>query len=249
MKTPHILIAIASIFIITTTTAQNKFDHSIWEQALILNVSEDGMVDYEGFMRDSSLLYKYFKQLSANPPQPDWSREEKLAYWINAYNAYTVKLIMDSYPVKSIKEIENPWDKKFFKINGEWHSLGELEHKILRKFGDPRIHFAINCASFSCPIVWNRAYTATNLHEALDMQAQRFINDPRRNIITENVVSVSKIFSWFKKDFKVNGGDVKDFINRYANVKIGDQPSKGYKTYDWKLNEGVSKANEAYALE
>ncbi len=237
MKAPKIIIALITILALNQVKSQNSFDHSVWDQALLLNVSEDGKVDYDGFMRDSSQLYQYFRQLSENPPQENWSREEKLAYWINAYNAYTIKLIIDSYPVKSIKEIEDPWNKKFFKIDGVWHSLGELEHKILRKFGDPRIHFAINCASISCPVVWNRAYSADNLHTALDQQTAKFINDPIRNTITDKVVNVSKIFSWYKKDFKVNGGDVKDFINRYATVKITNQPKKGYKDYDWALNE------------
>ncbi len=237
MKASKLIIVALIILFFNQVRSQDSFDHYVWDQALLLNVSDDGNVDYDGFMRDSSLLYKYFKQLSDNPPKESWSREEKLAYWINAYNAYTIKLIIDSYPLKSIKDLEDPWGKKFFKIDGVWHSLGELEHKILRKFGDPRIHFAINCASISCPVVWNRAYTAENLHEALDEQANKFINDPKRNIITDKVVSVSKIFTWYKKDFKVNGGDVKDFINRYSTVKIDKQPKKGYKDYDWKLNK------------
>ncbi len=237
MKAPRLIIVALTVLFFNQAQSQKGFDHYVWDQALLLNVSEDGKVDYNGFMRDSSQLYKYFKQLSENPPQEDWTRDEKLAYWINAYNAYTIKLIIDSYPLKSIKDLEDPWGKKFFKINGEWYSLGDLEHKILRKFGDPRIHFAINCASISCPVVWNRAYTAENLQTALDQQTEKFINDPIRNTITENVVSVSKIFSWYKKDFKVNGGDVKDFINRYAAVKIENQPKKGYKDYDWNLNE------------
>ena len=231
-----------------SVVAQNKFDHTIWDQALLLNVSSEGNVNYKGFMKDSSLLYEYFRELSYNSPKSDWSREEKLAYWINAYNAYTIKLIIDSYPVKSIKDIKDPWDKKFFKIDGEWHSLGELEHKILRKFKDPRIHFAINCASYSCPIVWNRAYTADNLHNALDSQAEKFINDPKRNNITNNVVMLSKIFSWYKKDFKVNGGTLEDFINRYASIKISNQKSRGYKEYDWKLNED-KRSEDAFVLD
>ncbi|MEW7280413.1 DUF547 domain-containing protein [Aquimarina sp. 2201CG1-2-11] len=231
----YIVIVVMGLFF--QVQAQNVFDHSTWDQALLLNVSDEGKVDYNGFMRDSSQLYRYFKQLSDNPPTESWTRDEKLAYWINAYNAYTIKLIIDSYPLKSIKDLKDPWGTKFFKIDGEWYSLGELEHKILRKFNDPRIHFAINCASFSCPVVWNRAYTGDNVHEALNDQTKKFINDPTRNTITNTEVNVSKIFSWYKKDFKVNGGDVKDFINRYADVKIGKQAKKGYKEYDWSLNE------------
>lgn len=237
MKAPKFIIIVLITLFYSTIHSQNTFNHNTWDQALLLNVSDDGRVDYNGFMRDSSQLYKYFTELSDNPPKENWTREEKLAYWINAYNAYTVKLIIDSYPLKSIKDLEDPWGKKFFKINGEWYSLGELEHKILRKFGDPRIHFAINCASFSCPVVWNRAYTADNLQNALDEQTKKFINDPTRNTITNKEVSVSKIFTWYKKDFKVNGGNVKDFINRYATVKIDKQSKKGYKEYNWSLNE------------
>jgi len=237
MKTFTIISTLFISIFLNQIQAQLGFDHSTWDQALLLNVTEDGKVDYDGFMTDSSQLYKYFRELSENPPQQNWSREEKLAYWINAYNAYTIKLVIDSYPLTSIKDIQDPWGKKFFKIDNVWHSLGELEHKILRKFGDPRIHFAINCASISCPVVWNRAYTAENLHTALDQQTSKFINDPSRNIITSSVVNVSKIFSWYKKDFRVNGGDVKDFINRYSAIKIRNQQTKGYKTYDWGLNE------------
>ncbi|MBQ4820839.1 DUF547 domain-containing protein [Aquimarina sp. MMG016] len=248
MTIPRIILVIAGLLFLTSAQSQNRFDHSVWDQALLINVSEDGKVDYDGFMRDSSQLYAYFRQLSENKPTESWSREEKLAYWINAYNAYTIKLVIDSYPLKSIKDLKDPWGKKFFKIDGEWYSLNDLEHKILRKFGDPRIHFAINCASFSCPVVWNRAYTGDNLHEALDSQTEKFINDPTRNTITKNVVSVSKIFSWYKRDFKVNGGDVKDFINRYAAVKITNQPNKGYKKYDWSLNE-QTEPSRAFVLD
>ncbi|MGY3793956.1 DUF547 domain-containing protein [Aquimarina sp. 433] len=237
MKTPKLFVFAIIAFISLQTKAQQKLDHAIWDQILLINVSDDGKVDYKGFMRDSAELYKYFNYLSDNPPAENWSKEEKLAYWINAYNAYTIKLIIDNYPLKSIKDIKNPWDRQFFKINGALHSLNELEHKILRKLGEPRIHFAINCASFSCPIVWNRAFTATNVDNALETLTGNFINDPKRNTITEEVVEVSKIFSWFKKDFKVDGEDAKSFINKYAKVKIDKQKKKGYKKYDWSLNE------------
>ncbi|KAA1243896.1 DUF547 domain-containing protein [Aquimarina sp. RZ0] len=217
--------------------AQQPLSHAIWDQILLINVSDDGKVNYKGFMRDSSQLYEYFAYLSDNAPTERWSKEEKLAYWINAYNAYTIKLIIDNYPINSIKDIKDPWDKKFFKIDGVLYSLNELEHKILRKLNDPRIHFAINCASFSCPVVWNRAFTARNVDKALDTQTRNFINDPLRNTITNEVVEVSKIFSWFKKDFKIGGGDAKSFINKYSEIKIDKQPKKGYKKYNWSLNE------------
>ena len=236
------------LIISNLSIAQQKFDHDTWDQALLLNVSDDGNVNYSGFMRDSSLLYRYFQELSENTPDETWSRDERIAYWINAYNAYTIKLIIDTYPLTSIKDLKDPWDKKFFKIDGEWYSLNELEHKILRKFGDPRIHFAINCASASCPVVWNRAYTSENLQRALNQQTELFINDPSKNVITPYVVKVSKIFSWYKRDFKVNGGDVEEFINRYSKIKISDQNYKGYLDYDWSLNE-TNIENSAYVLD
>ncbi|PKV48155.1 uncharacterized protein DUF547 [Aquimarina sp. MAR_2010_214] len=249
MKVPKIILMLFAILSINQMQSQTNFDHTVWDLQLLLNVSEDGKVDYNGFMNDSSQLYRYFKQLSENPPQENWAREEKLAYWINAYNAYTIKLVIDSYPIKSIKDLDDPWGKKFFKIDGIWHSLGELEHKILRKFGDPRIHFAINCASISCPRIWNRAYTANNVNNALDYQTKKFINDPSFNTITKDKVIVSKIFTWYKKDFRVNGGNVKDFINRYSAIKIDKQSKKGYKEYNWKLNEQSKKDPAAISLD
>ncbi|WP_025743426.1 DUF547 domain-containing protein [Aquimarina pacifica] len=228
--------------------SQEKFDHSSWDQALLLNVFEDGSVNYEGFMKDSSLLYRYFQELSENRPNANWSKEEQMAYWINTYNAYTIKLIIDSYPLKSIKDLKKPWDKKFIKIDGEWFSLNDVEHKILRKFGDSRIHFAINCASISCPVVWNRAYTADNLNYALDSQAEKFINDPTRNKITKTTISLSRIFSWYKRDFKQDDEDLKSFINQYAKIKITNQSNVGPMEYNWSLNEVVQPIN-GYAFD
>ena len=243
MNSKLILSVFSSLILWISVSAQKQFDHSVWDQALLLNVSDDGFVNYEGFMKDSSLLYEYFKELSYNTPKDYWSKEEKMAYWINAYNAYTVKLVIDSYPIKSIQDIDEPWDKKFFKIDGEWYSLNELEHEIIRKFHDPRIHFAINCAAYSCPVVWNRAYTADNLNKALDNQSEKFINDPTRNTITKKVVMLSQIFKWYKKDFKSKNGSVEKFVNKYAHFKISNQKSRGFKDYDWKLNEVINSDN------
>ncbi|GAA3508299.1 DUF547 domain-containing protein [Aquimarina addita] len=231
-----------------TISSQEKFDHTSWDTALLLNVYEDGSVNYAGFMQDSSYLYKYFKELSQNRPDASWSRNEQMAYWINAYNAYTIKLVIDSYPIESIKDLKKPWDKKFIKIDGEWLSLNDIEHNILRKFGDARIHFAINCASISCPVISNRAYTAENLYELLDIQAERFINDPTRNTITASHISLSKIFSWYRKDFKENGEDLVGFVNRYSRIPITNQDDLGPKDYNWSLNE-VEQSVKGFAYD
>ena len=169
-----------------------------------------------------------------------------LAYWINAYNGFTVKLIVDNYPVESIKDlgpalkiplIKDVWHYKFFKIGGQESSLDEIEHSILRKeFEEPRIHFAINCASVSCPPLLNEAFEAETINAQLDKVAKGFINDSSRNKISAEAVQVSSIFSWFKGDFTKNG-DLIDFLNKYSKTKIKSNAKISFLDYDWNLNE------------
>lgn len=221
--------------------------HAAWSELLGKYVSADGKVNYKGFLQDSVALNSYLNSLSNNPPdKSDWSKEEQLAYWINAYNAFTVKLIVDHYPVKSIRDL-NPtlyvplvntvWHIKFFKIGGVDFNLDEIEHKILRKeFDEPRIHFAIVCASYSCPPLRNESFQAGKIHEQLDDQARIFINDPKRNTITEHDLSLSQIFNWFTRDF-TKGSSLIEFLNQYSDIKINEQASIEFRDYDWSLNE------------
>jgi len=116
-------------------------------------------------------------------------------------------------------------------------SLHQVEHEILRGYSEPRIHFAINCASRSCPRLLQIPYTAENLNKLLDRQTKEFINDEFYNTITDYTVNVSHIFDWYRKDFKATHGTVVNFINQYSNVTIANQKKKGYKPYDWTLNE------------
>ncbi len=222
----------------------------IWSELLGRHVKENGMVDYKGFIQDKELLEKYLKTLSAHAPDPSiWSEEEQLAYWINAYNGYTVKLIVDNYPLKSIEDlhptvhiptVSTVWHKKFFSIGGVKTSLDEIEHDILRKkFNEPRIHFAINCASFSCPPLRDEAYVAGKLDAQLEDMARRFINDPDRNKISENNPQVSKIFSWFSGDFTRNGTLI-EYLNKYAQVPVNTDAKLNYLDYDWSLNDASS---------
>ncbi len=243
-----------SCFACHSTSADNEKtsskppSHVAWDKLLKKHVKSGGLVDYKGFKANSAELQRYLDLLDANKPdESEWSREEQLAYWINAYNAFTIKLIVDNYPVKSIKDL-NPvlsiptvrsiWSKKLFRIGGELISLDEIEHGILRKkFEEPRIHFAINCASFSCPVLRAEAYFSEKINEQLEEQTVLFLNDPTRNIITTDNPKVSKIFSWFKKDFKKNG-TVIDFLNQYVkDVKVDRGADLDYLDYDWKLNE------------
>lgn len=222
-------------------------DHLLWDELLKKYVDESGMVDYKGFVKEKAKLNQYLKSLSDNPPNKStWSREEQLTYWINAYNGFTVKLIVDNYPTQSITDlgpvlkiplVSDVWHYKFFKIGGVDFNLDEIEHGILRKeFDEPRIHFAVNCASISCPPLLNEAFVVSKLEDQLNKQAAAFINDGIRNKITKNSIQISSIFSWFKGDFTENGSLI-DFLNQYSKVKIDKNSKISYLDYDWNLNE------------
>ena len=221
--------------------------HEVWDELLKTGVLKNGLVNYKAFIRQKDRLEQYLALLSNNAPNPKtWTREEQLAYWINAYNAFTIKLIADNYPVESIKDlhpvnipfVSSVWQKKFFQIGGTKMSLDQIEHSILRKdFNEPRIHFAVNCASISCPVLRAGAYTAQEIEEQLNEQAILFINDPLRNKITTGKVEISKIFSWFKGDF-TKDTSLKDFINTYSKTKIPEGSKINYLDYHWGLNDG-----------
>ena len=218
------------------TQKTEKVKYQDWELLLQKHVTPNGIVDYIGFKKDITKFNLFLTELSNTKINSTWTKEDKMAYWINVYNAFTIKLVVYNYPVRSIKEIDNPWKQSFFKINGKMMSLDQVEHEILRKFNDPRIHFAINCASASCPRLIQIAYTSENLYRLLERQTKEFINDPFYNTITNYTVNVSKIFSWFKKDFKDYSGSVENFINQYSSIKINNQKEKGFKNYDWSIN-------------
>ena len=213
-----------------------KNNHQKWNDLLQKHVSENGNVDYKGFKKDEAALQSYLELLSKNLPEKSWTKNATLAYWINVYNAYTVKLILDNYPVKSIKKINSPWDAAFINLGNKKYSLGQIEHKILRKMNEPRIHFAINCASYSCPNLLNEAYTEKNLNNQLEAAAKSFINDKSKNNITANTIEISSIFDWFTGDFKKKGTLI-DFLNKYSSVKINAKAKISYKEYNWNLNE------------
>jgi hypothetical protein len=220
--------------------------HDIWNELLVRNVDSLGQVNYTGFIRDKDSLQDYLDLLSANPANSAWTKDAQLAYWINVYNAFTVKLIIDNYPLESIKDLHptlkipglrTVWHKKFFEIGGVAMDLNTVEHKILRKeFDEPRIHFAIVCASLSCPSLLNEAYVADKLEDQLQGQAIRFVNDSFRNKIEKDNVQVSKIFSWFRGDFTKEGNLI-DYLNQYSEKAISSDAKIQYLDYDWSLNE------------
>jgi len=221
--------------------------HEQWTELLSRHVKEDGLVDYRGFQSDRNQLDSYLETLSKIHPDPErWSQDEQIAFWINAYNAFTIDLVLKHYPLESIKDIgsaiqipfiNTPWDIKFIEIGNEKMDLNHIEHGILRKkFNEPRIHFAINCASISCPRLRKEAYTALQLEEQLNQQARDFLNDHSKNVIQRNQVSISKIFKWFKGDFTTQGS-LLDYLNAYAETSIDEDADIDYLEYDWRLND------------
>ena len=222
--------------IVEHDTTFEAFDHSTYNSLLKKHVSDAGDVNYKGIKDERAILTNYIKSLGNNMPNDTWSKEEKLAYWINAYNALTIDLILRHYPVKSIKDIDKPWKQRYWKLGDKWYNLDEIEHQIIRKMGEPRIHFALVCAAKSCPKLYNKAFTATTLEDDLTQLTKVFLNDPTKNSISENDLHLSKIFNWFAKDFKQNSSLI-DFLNQYTEITISDKAKKRFNDYNWDLNE------------
>lgn len=210
-------------------------DHAPFGQLLKKHVDSKGNVDYAGFKKDQAKLEAYIKTLQANPVTNSQSKNQRLSYWINVYNAFTIKLILDNYPVKSIKDIENgkPWDKLFITLGSTTYSLNDVENNVIRKkFTEPRIHFAVNCAATSCPPLLNDAFYPDKLLEQLDERTRSFLNNSSYNTFTTSKLKISKIFDWYGVDF----GDIKSFLEPYAKVNIRNADIE-YMEYDWRLNK------------
>lgn len=211
----------------------------LWNDLLSKYVSSEGFVDYKSFKKEQKKLHEYIKMLGIQRSLNSFdnlTKKGKLAFWINAYNAMTIDLILRHYPIKSIKDIKNPWEQRHWRLGEKWYNLDEIEHQILRKMNEPRIHFAIVCASYSCPKLQNKAFKASNLEAQLTNATKEFLSDPERNVISKDELELSKIFQWFAKDFKQNGSLI-DFLNRYSEVEISKNAKRRFKDYSWDLNE------------
>ncbi|MBU2019142.1 MAG: DUF547 domain-containing protein [Bacteroidetes bacterium] len=217
-----------------------KIDFSkVYGQLLNLYVTSNGKVNYKGLKKANELMDQAIYHFKENTPQSGWSDNQVLAYWINAYNLFTLKLVTDNYPVNSIKDIAGgkPWDKKFIQLDGKTLSLNDIENGIIRKqFKEPRIHFAVNCASISCPKLINKEYNKDNLNSLLTQQTKAYLSDKSENVITENSLNISNIFNWYKDDFSVAGG-VTEFIKKYSGTDVKSNASIGFQEYNWNLNE------------
>lgn len=238
---------IVTLLLSVAGLAQSGVSHATFDQLLQKHVDESGLVNYKGLQRDRASLKSYMTLLESNPPKDNWTRDQKLAYWINAYNVYTLELILKHYPVKSIKDIgskikipfvSTAWDVKFINIGGEEYDLNKIEHGIIRKeFDEPRIHFALVCAAVSCPKLQNRAYTPEKLDEQLTKAAKEFLaNSGKNQFKSSKSAKLSKLFDWYGGDFN-NNGTLIDYLNKYAPTKLEQKARIDWMDYDWALNE------------
>lgn len=195
---------------------------------------------------DKAALKAYIAKVSAIRPQT-LSRDEAFAYWVNIYNAETVSLIVDAYPVKSIRDIKSgpvsfgPWDKKVLTVDGAALSLNDVEHKILRAFfKDNRVHFAVNCASIGCPNLRAVPWTAATLNADLDAAARDYVNSPRGLSAAGGKIIASSIFQWYGKDFGGSDAAILASLAKYAAPALKNQIAAAGKidryVYDWRLN-------------
>lgn len=232
--------------------------HEQWDSLLHKHIKDvnngaSTAVDYSGFANDKAELNTYLASLSAVKQEEyqTWNKDKQLAFLINSYNAYTVSLILTKYPdLESIKDLGNvfssPWSKEFVTLLGEKRSLDDIEHGLIREsgvFDEPRIHFAVNCASIGCPALRAEAYNEDALSAQLDEQTRAFLSDSSRNYSKGNDLNLSSIFKWYGDDFKNKSGSLQTFLADYAqelgadSAKLNNQSYKvSFLDYDWRLN-------------
>ena len=229
------ILSVLLLFSSTDSIAQESL-HNSFDEMLNKYVAENGDVDYMSFKTSKESLDTYLQQLSKHKPGNDKSKNDRLAYWINLYNASTIQLILEHYPIKSIRDIHNgkPWDHKFIKVGENTYSLNQIENDIIRpKFKEPRIHFAVNCAAKSCPPLLNKVWKGSSLDSELANATKLFINNKNYNTVNKESIIISKIFDWYKSDF----GHIIRFINKYSVVKVSDKAIIGFNDYNWQLNK------------
>ena len=230
--------------------------HSDWQVILDTYLREDKEGELQPALNvfnyadvtasDKRLLKAYLDKLQAIDPR-EYSQKEQFAYWVNLYNALTVDLILDNYPVKSITKLGpllsfGPWDEPAAVVAGESLSLNDIEHKILRPiWQDPRIHYAVNCASIGCPNLSMRVFTAENTEVLLERAARDYINHPRGVSLQGNRLKLSKIYQWYADDFGESEQDLLAHLAQYAKPALAQRLQSftgkiGY-DYDWSLNQ------------
>lgn len=229
-------------------------DHETWADFLAryVETADDGInrIAYQRVTAaDRAALAAYVAQLAARPIS-SYGRAEQMAYWINLYNALTVRVVLEHYPVDSIRDIDispglftdGPWASKLIEVEGEPLSLDDIEHRILRPiWADPRIHYAVNCASIGCPNLQPEPFRAATLDRQLDQAAAEFINHPRAASVMGGQLKVSSIYRWFESDFGGTDRDVIAHLKAYAAPPLAMQLDRFSRIdqdgYDWRLND------------
>ena len=232
------------------------FDHShrpwselLKEHVVLVDGGKASRLNYAAMAQERAALKTYLGTLSrvSEGEFAAWSKPEQIAFLINAYNAHTVEKVLTRYPnLKSIwdfgKFFGNPFRDEFIALLGARMSLDGIEHGMLRKhYGEPRIHYAVNCASVGCPMLREEAYVGAQLEKQLEEQARRFLSDRSRNRSRDGRLEVSKIFDWFKEDFEPRD----EYFQRYAGIlglPQGARPPITFLDYDWSLNDSRSSS-------
>ncbi len=227
------------------SSSAGAFDHSPFDALLKQHFKADGNVDYEGLQRDAAALDGYVAAIGA-APYDTLGRDEQMCLLINAYNAFTLRLILDHWPLKSIRDIPESkrWDDGRWKIGPMTLSLNQIENDYLRpKFNEPRIHFAVNCASVGCPPLRAEAYVPARLEQQLQEQAERVNRDPRwvRFDAKSGVLKLTPLYDWYGADFKAATGSVEAYVARFNPNLNAALQSKWTVTiewldYDWSVN-------------
>ena len=226
---------------------QSEFSHDLFDQVLQKYVDSQGRVDYAGLKSDPGTLESYLDLLAVNAPSDKATFQTGLAFWINAYNALTIKGVLDHYPTTSVRKIRlfgGFFSRIKFQVGGRSYTLDNIEHDIIRyEYGDPRIHFALVCASLGCPILEKRVFVPETLEERLDNATAKFINNSEKvRLDRENrVLYLSKIFEWYAEDFEDTHDSVINFIAEYlpetdAAFLKKEKVQLQYLEYDWSLN-------------
>jgi len=236
---------ITIVFLLSSSIFMAQTEVKVYQSLLKNYISSNGKIDYKGLKKNETILDIYLDYLDKKIPLKKWSSDKAKAYWLNVYNAYTLKLVLDNYPINSLKDIKkenrDAWGISFVKAGGSTYTLDYIEHKILRRWhDDPRIHVGINSASMSGPRFPNFVFTEENTENKLNYLIKVFLNDRSKNKLSPKSPKISKIFQWYKEDFTIKGSLI-SFINKYAITKINQDASIQYLEYDWGLNEFTKK--------
>lgn len=248
MKNLLISLGLLCLLNAAVDAGQKSGIHEAWNEILSTYV-QNGRVGYGDLKKNPSDMHKLNAYIDAlgKADISGFDRKDRLAFWTNAYNAFTLKLILGNHPLKSIRDIKNPWKQKVWLAAGQRLSLDDVEHIKLRKdLKEPRIHFAIVCASIGCPDLYNKAFFAADIYTVFGARARSFFASPKNFFIkqseTETVLYISKIFKWFAGDFGKNKKERIEFILPFltessaARIKNAQKVTIKYLDYDWSLN-------------